>query len=150
MITIVGAGYIGLEVAAVAAKIGAEVTVVEAKDRVMNRVVSKEISNFYENEHKKHGVKIILSAKIDAFLGNKNVTSVKLSDGKIIKTNIVIIGIGAIPNTEIATQADLGIDDGIIVNSQCLTEDPHILCNRRLYLTSKCTLGKKYPIRICT
>lgn len=126
VITIVGAGYIGLEVAAVAAKIGAEVTVVEAKDRVMNRVVSKEISNFYENEHKKHGVKIILSSKIDAFLGDKNVTSVKLSDGKTIKTNIVIIGIGAIPNTEIAAQTDLGIDDGIIVNSRCLTEDPHI------------------------
>jgi len=125
-IVIIGAGYIGLEVAAIAIKFGMNVTVIEAQDRVMNRVVSREISDFYEREHKKHGVKFIFNKEVTSFEGDKNVEQVVLSDQKCIKTDVVLIGIGAIPNTEIANQTKIKIDDGIVVDNKCCTEEKDI------------------------
>ncbi|MEC9415337.1 MAG: FAD-dependent oxidoreductase [Pseudomonadota bacterium] len=125
-IVIIGAGYIGLEVAAIAIKFGMNVTVIEAQDRVMNRVVSREISDFYEREHKKHGVKFIFNKEVTSFEGDKNVEQVVLSDQKCIKTDVVLIGIGAIPNTEIANHTKIKIDDGIVVDNKCCTEEKDI------------------------
>ncbi len=125
-IVIIGAGYIGLEVAAIAIKFGMKVTVIEAQDRVMNRVVSREISDFYEREHKKHGVKFIFNKEVTSFEGDKNVEQVVLSDQKCIKTDVVLIGIGAIPNTEIANHTKIKIDDGIVVDNKCCTEEKDI------------------------
>ncbi len=125
-LAIVGAGYIGLEVAAVASQLGAKVTVMEMEDRVMSRVVSPPVSAFYQNEHAAHGVDIMLSTGVSGFSGNGKVTAVNLSDGNQVRTDVVIIGIGIVPNTELASDAGLEVDNGIVVDDHCRTSDPHI------------------------
>jgi 3-phenylpropionate/trans-cinnamate dioxygenase ferredoxin reductase subunit len=130
---IVGAGYIGLEVAAVTRQLGLEVTVVELADRVMSRVVSPEISDFYQIEHTNHGVKLRLSTGITAFRGDKCIEAVETEDGELIPAEFVIVGVGVLPNTELAVDAGLNVEDGILVNDQCQTNDPSI------YAVGDCT-----------
>ena len=125
-LVIVGAGYIGLEVAAVAAQLGLDVTVVEMLDRVMSRVVSEQVSEFYQKEHRKRGVKLHLSADIKGFSGDGNVHAVDLSDGTQIEADLVVIGIGVVPNTDLASDAGLEVSDGIVVDDHCRTSDPKI------------------------
>jgi len=130
---IVGAGYIGLEVAAVIRQLGLEVTVVEMADRVMSRVVSPEISDFYQIEHTTQGVKLRLSTGIAAFRGDGRVSAVETADGELIPADFVVVGIGIIPNVELASDAGLTVEDGIVVNDQCQTSDPSI------YAVGDCT-----------
>ncbi len=125
-LTIVGAGYIGLEVAAVASKLGAHVTVIEMLDRVMSRVVSPEISAFYDATHRQNGVELMLNTSISRFCGDGRVTSVELVNGERIETDLVLIGIGVIPNTELATTTGLAVNNGIVVDDHCRTSDPAI------------------------
>ncbi|MEJ2274965.1 MAG: FAD-dependent oxidoreductase [Woeseiaceae bacterium] len=125
-LVVVGAGYIGLEVAAVARQAGLDVTVVEMADRVMSRVVSPEISDYYQIEHANQGVKLRLSTGVTAFGGKKRVTSVVTSEGEEIPADFVVIGVGIVPNTELASAAGLDVDDGIMVNDHCVTRDPDI------------------------
>lgn len=125
-LTIVGAGYIGLEVAAVASKLGARVTVVEMLDRVMSRVVSPEISAFYDATHRQNGVELMLNTRISRFCGDGRITSVELENGERIETDLVLIGIGVIPNTELATTTGLTVNNGIVVDDHCRTSDPAI------------------------
>ncbi|MFQ5549507.1 MAG: NAD(P)/FAD-dependent oxidoreductase [Woeseia sp.] len=132
-LVIVGAGYIGLEVAAVGAQLGLDVTVVETLDRVMSRVVSAQISHFYQKEHAEHGVSIRLSTQIAGFRGDRQVQAVDLADGTRIPADLVVVGIGVVPNTELAEQAGLEVNDGIVVNEKCLTSDPDI------YAVGDCT-----------
>ena len=130
---IVGAGYIGLEVAAVIQQLGIDVTVVEMADRVMSRVVSPEISDFYQIEHTTQGVKLRLSTSITAFHGDGRIDAVETADGELIPADFVVIGVGIVPNTELATHADIIVADGIVVNDQCQTNDPDI------YAVGDCT-----------
>ena len=130
---IVGAGYIGLEVAAVIRQLGLDVTVVEMADRVMSRVVSPEISDFYQIEHTTQGVKLRLSTGITAFRGDGHIDAVETADGELIPADFVVIGVGIVPNTELATHADIIVADGIVVNDQCQTNDPDI------YAVGDCT-----------
>jgi len=132
-VAIIGAGYIGLEVAAVAAQLGHTVTVVEMADRVMSRVVSKEVSNFYQDVHRAHGVTLELSANIDRLTGTDRVDGVALTSGKQVSTDIVIVGIGIVPNVELAEEAGLQVGNGIIVNDRCQTSDENI------YAVGDCT-----------
>lgn len=125
-LVVIGAGYIGLEVAAVAHTAGLDVTVVEMADRVMSRTVSPEISDFYQIEHTNQGVKLRLSTSVSSLTGRKRVRSVVTSDGEEIPADIVIIGVGIVPNTELASAADLPVDDGIIVDDHCRTADANI------------------------
>src|SRR5690606_19871465 len=110
-LVIVGAGYIGLEVAAVATKLGLEVTVVELLDRVMKRVVCPAVSDFYAAEHRAHGVDIRLDTGIEAFVGDGRVRGVLLADGTEIPAGLVVIGVGIVPNTELAGRAGLAVND---------------------------------------
>jgi 3-phenylpropionate/trans-cinnamate dioxygenase ferredoxin reductase subunit len=130
---IVGAGYIGLEVAAVIRQLGLDVTVVEMADRVMSRVVSPEISDFYQIEHTTQGVKLRLSTGITAFRGDGQVSAVETADGELIPADFVVVGIGIVPNVELASDAGLDVEDGIVVNDQCQTSDPNI------YAVGDCT-----------
>ena len=130
---IIGAGYIGLEVAAVAQQAGLDVTVIEMADRVMSRVVSAEISDFYQIEHTNQGVKFRLSTGVTALNGKKRVRSVTTSEGEDVPADIVVIGIGILPNTELATDAGLDVDNGIVVDDHCQTSDPDI------YAVGDCT-----------
>ena len=125
-LVVIGAGYIGLEVAAVARQAGLEVTVIEMADRVMSRVVSPEISDFYQIQHTEQGVRFRLSTGVDALTGKKRVKSVTTSDGEDIPADLVVIGIGIAPNTQLAADAGLPVDDGIVVDDRCRTEDPDI------------------------
>jgi len=125
-LVIIGAGYIGLEVAAVCRQLGLEVTVVEMADRVMSRVVSANVSDFFQLEHTNHGVKLLLSTSLAAFEGKRRVKSVITDTGQNIAADLVVVGIGIIPNTELAKAAGLEVDNGIVVDDQCRTADPDI------------------------
>ena len=125
-LVVIGAGYIGLEVAAVARQAGLEVTVIEVADRVMSRVVSPEISDFYQIQHTEQGVRFRLSTGVDAITGKKRVKSVTTSDGEDIPADLVVIGVGIVPNTQLAADAGLSVDNGIVVDDHCRTEDPDI------------------------
>jgi 3-phenylpropionate/trans-cinnamate dioxygenase ferredoxin reductase subunit len=130
---IVGAGYIGLEVAAVTRQLGLDVTVVEMADRVMSRVVSPEISDFYQIEHTSHGVKLRLSTGISAFRGGDHLEAVETADGELIPADFVVVGVGILPNTELANEAGLDVEDGIVVDDRCQTSDANI------YAVGDCT-----------
>ena len=123
---VVGAGYIGLEVAAVLRQSGLDVTVIEMADRVMSRVVSAEISDFYQIEHTSRGVHLRLSTGTVAFRGKSRVTAVETSDGELIEADFVVVGVGILPNVELAAEAGLSVDDGVVVDERCQTDDPDI------------------------
>jgi 3-phenylpropionate/trans-cinnamate dioxygenase ferredoxin reductase subunit len=133
-LVIIGAGYIGLEVAAVAREAGLDVTVVEMADRVMSRAVSAEVSDYYQIEHTNHGVKLRLSTSVAELGGKKRVKQVVTADGDEIPADLVIIGVGILPNTELAHAAGLETDNGIVVDDHCRTEDPDI------FAVGDCTL----------
>jgi 3-phenylpropionate/trans-cinnamate dioxygenase ferredoxin reductase subunit len=132
-LVVIGAGYIGLEVAAVAAQLGLEVTVIEMLDRVMSRVVSEPVSWFYHEEHTKHGVRLLLSSAIKEFSGDSHVHAVELTDGARIEADLVVIGVGVVPNTDLASDAGLAVSNGIVVDDHCRTSDPSI------YAVGDCT-----------
>lgn len=123
---IVGAGYIGLEVAASAVKQGVKVTVLEAEDRVLTRVTSPVISKFYQDLHKNEGVDIRLSARLENLRTTDEGTVAELSGGDIIPFDCAIIGIGVIPNIELAQDAGIACDNGIMVDEFTVTSDPNI------------------------
>ena len=130
---IVGAGYIGLEVAAVLRQTGLEVTVLEMADRVMSRVVSPPVSRFYEREHAAHGVNIELSTALKAFHGNGELSDVETADGRMIAAEFAVVGIGITPNVELAEAAGLDVDNGILVDERCRTSAADI------YAVGDCT-----------
>jgi len=123
---IVGAGYIGLEVAASAVKQGINVTVLEAMDRVLARVTSPAISEFYQNMHSQEGVDIRLNAVLEKFEVVDDIQFAVLNDGERLAFDCAIVGIGVIPNTELAEQAGLHCDNGIVVDEFTRTADPCI------------------------
>ncbi|HKQ46308.1 MAG TPA: FAD-dependent oxidoreductase [Rhizomicrobium sp.] len=124
-IAIVGGGYIGLEVAAVGAKRGLEVTVFEAMDRLMARAVSPELSAFYAAEHQKAGVTLKLKTGVEAIEGDGSVERV-IAGGQSYEADIVLVGIGVIPCDGLAAKAGLASEDGIVVDQNARTGDPHI------------------------
>ena len=124
-IAIVGGGYIGLEVAAVAAKRGLDVTVFEAMDRLMARAVSPQLSVFYADEHRKAGVKLELNTGVEEIGGHGKVEWVR-AGGLTYDADIVLVGIGVIPRDELAKGCGLAVTDGIVVDQNARTGDPHI------------------------
>ena len=125
-VVIVGAGYIGLEVAAVCRQQGLDVTVIEMADRVMSRVVSPNVSDYYQLEHAKQGVKLLLSTGLTAFEGKRRVKYVLTDTEHKIAADFVVVGVGIEPNTELAKAASLDVDNGIIVDDRCRTSDAGI------------------------
>lgn len=126
-IVIIGGGYIGLEVAASAVKKGVQVTVLESAPRVLARVTAPAVSAFYERVHREAGVDLRTSVHIAALEGDAAVTSVLLGDGSRIPADFVIVGIGLVPNTELAAAAGLAVDNGIVVDAHGVTSDPDIV-----------------------
>jgi 3-phenylpropionate/trans-cinnamate dioxygenase ferredoxin reductase subunit len=125
-LVIVGAGYIGLEVASVAASLGVEVTVIEMASRVMSRTVDPIISSYYQKLHESHGVKIHLDNGLKEFEGDASVTAVLCSDGLRLEADLVVIGAGVLPNQEIAIKAGLECNNGIMVNEFGETSNEHV------------------------
>ena len=122
-LVVVGAGYIGLEVAAVAATKGLKVTVLEAVDRVMARVVCPEVSQFYFDYHTRSGVDIRCGTTIDGFVGNGRVEAVSAAAGEQFPCDLAIVGIGIEPVVEPASSAGLTCENGIRVDEFALTDD---------------------------
>ena len=132
-LVIVGGGYIGLEVAAVATQHGLDVVVVEAMDRVMARVVAPEVSAFYARVHHDAGVKIDCNTVVTEFVGGDRVTHVVTADGRRIPCDLVLVGIGIVPETTLAETAMIHCDDGILVDEFATTNDSNI------YAAGDCT-----------
>ena len=125
-LSIIGAGYIGLEVAAVASELGMNVSIFEMADRSMNRTVDKKISEHFEDLHKTNGVNFYFQSNIEKLQGETFIEGVKLDDGSLIPADILIIGIGIIPNQELAENAGLDCNNGILVNDKGITSDQSI------------------------
>jgi 3-phenylpropionate/trans-cinnamate dioxygenase ferredoxin reductase subunit len=126
-LVIVGGGYIGLEAAAVAAKLGLDVTVLEMAPRILQRVASPETSDYFRALHAAHGVKILESTGLDRLLGEAgHVTAARLTDGREIPADFVIAGVGILPDTHLAEAAGVAIENGIRTDSHGRTSDPHI------------------------
>ena len=124
---IIGAGYIGLEAAAVARQMGLEVTVLEMADRVLARVAGAEISEFYRREHERRGVTIRTATQARKIYGTDGtVTGVELADGTRLDADLVLVGIGIIPNDQVAVDCGLTCDNGIVVDEDARTSDPAI------------------------
>ena len=127
-IAIVGGGYIGLEVAASCISLGHQVTVIELEDRVLKRVATPMMSQFYQDLHTERGVTLHLNKKVEQMLGDDSgaVRSIKLSDGELVDVDIVIVGIGIRPVTDLAEEQNLEVDNGIVVNERCRTKSSHV------------------------
>jgi 3-phenylpropionate/trans-cinnamate dioxygenase ferredoxin reductase component len=126
-LAVIGAGYIGLEAAASARTIGADVTVIEREARVLARVASPLLSEFMQRRHETAGLRFVLDAAVDAFEGsNGHVAGVRLSDGTQVPCDAVLVGIGAAPNDVLARVAGLTCADGIVVDTAARTSDPAI------------------------
>ncbi|HIG21143.1 MAG TPA: pyridine nucleotide-disulfide oxidoreductase [Henriciella marina] len=134
-LVIVGAGYIGLEAAAVARQLGLEVTVLEMEQRALARVTSPVISSFYEALHMEHGVDVRCGARLGSLKGKDGkLTHAVLASGEEIEADMVLAGIGIIPNVELAQAAGLPCKNGIIVDEDARTSDP------RIFAAGDCTV----------
>jgi 3-phenylpropionate/trans-cinnamate dioxygenase ferredoxin reductase subunit len=124
---VIGAGFIGLEFAATARIKGLEVDVLELGTRVMARAVTAEISEYFQQRHTAAGIRIHLGVQATSIeTDGKNVTGVSLSDGRHIPADLVVVGVGVLPNVELAAEAGLPVAAGIIVDQNLLTSDPNI------------------------
>lgn len=125
---VVGGGYVGLEVAASARKLGAEVTVLEAQPRVLARVAGEAVSRFYEQVHREHGVRIVTGAGLARVRCREGaIAEVVCTDGSLHAPDLVVVGIGMLPNIEAAQAAGLADGQGIRVDELSRTADPHIV-----------------------
>jgi 3-phenylpropionate/trans-cinnamate dioxygenase ferredoxin reductase component len=126
-VVVIGAGFIGLEFAATARAKGLEVDVLELGTRVMARAVTAEISEFFQARHTATGMRIHLGVQATSIESDgANVTGVSLSDGRHLPADLVVVGVGVLPNIELAHEAGLPVAAGVIVNEQLLTSDPHV------------------------
>jgi len=126
-IVVIGGGFIGLELAGGAAKLGKKVTVIELAPRVMARSVTPSLSTFFENAHRQRGVEVLTSTEVARLTGEgDNVTGVELKGGRHIPADIVLFGIGVHVNSELAEAAGLEVKDGIVVDEYLSTSDPSI------------------------
>jgi 3-phenylpropionate/trans-cinnamate dioxygenase ferredoxin reductase subunit len=126
-IAVIGGGYIGLEAAAVLTKLGKKVTVIEALDRVLARVAGEPLSRFYEAEHRAQGVEVRTEAQVDSFvLQDGKLTGVRMAGAEIVPADLVIGGIGIVPEVEPLVQAGAAASNGVEVDAQCRTSLPDI------------------------
>ena len=126
-VVVIGAGFIGLEFAATARGKGLEVDVIELATRVMARAVTVEISEYFQSQHIAAGIRIHLGVQVTSIEGDGGkVTGVSLSDGRHIAADLVVVGVGVLPNVELAAEAGLPVAAGIIVDEHLLTGDPNI------------------------
>lgn len=125
-VAVVGGGYIGLEAAAVLAKLGKRVVVLEAQDRVLARVAGEPLSRFFEAEHRAHGVDIRLGVQVEAIEGETSVSGVRLAGGEVIPADMAIVGIGIVPAVEPLLAAGATGGNGVLVDDQSRTSLPDI------------------------
>jgi 3-phenylpropionate/trans-cinnamate dioxygenase ferredoxin reductase subunit len=126
-VVVVGGGFIGLEIAAAASKAGKPVVVIEALERLLARTSTPIISKFFHELHTSHGVDIRLDTQVTGFVGDGEVNGVTTADGATHTGDLVVVGVGIIPNTELAQECGIACDRGIIVDDCSRTSDPLIV-----------------------
>lgn len=131
---VIGGGYIGLETAASLKKMGAQVKIIEREERILQRVTSYEMSQFFFKLHEDNGVEIITNKEVVSFESFKDGSLVKCSDLSEYQADIIILGVGILVNSELAENAGLGVENGIVVNDRAQTTDKDI------YAIGDCTL----------
>lgn len=136
-IAVLGGGFIGLELAASARKLGATVTLIEGLPRVLSRGVPAEIAEIVAQRHAAEGVEILCGAKVANIEERPGEVRIALEDGRIVAASLLVVGIGAAPNTELAEAAGLAVENGIAVDGRLRTSDPDI------YAAGDCT---SYPL----
>ena len=143
-VVVIGGGWIGLEVAATARKKGADVVVVEAQRRLCERTVPPEISEHLLALHRAHGVRMILGASVADIASNADGLSVvTLADSQTLECDVIVAGVGLVPNDELAREAGLECDGGVVVDSQCRTSDPDILAAGDVAVTPNPWAGRR-------
>ncbi len=125
-LAIIGGGFIGLELAATARKLGAQVTLIEGLPRILSRGVPEEVAAVVAERHKAEGVEILCGVKIQELSEGRDGAQIRLEDGRTIAADLVVVGIGAVPNVELARDAGLAIDNGIAVDEHLRTSAPDI------------------------
>lgn len=125
-LVVIGGGYIGLEAAAVARRLGLSVTVIEAAPRILSRVAASQTADMVRALHVSQGVTILEGTGISRITGQDHATGVALTDGRQLEADLIIQGIGVLPRTDLAAQADLALDNGIATDAQGRTSDPAI------------------------
>jgi len=125
-VVVIGAGWIGAEVAASARQLGAAVAMVEVASVPLERVLGEEVGGIYRDLHEEHGVDLHLGVGVDALLGGDAVEAVRLTDGTVLPAQVVLVGVGVTPRIELAQGAGLVIDDGIVVDQHLATSVPGI------------------------
>jgi 3-phenylpropionate/trans-cinnamate dioxygenase ferredoxin reductase subunit len=125
-IAVVGAGFIGLEVAATAIARGCEVVVIEAASRALMRAVPEVVAGFLVERHRQMGVEVRFAVQVDQVLGSTRVSGLKLSDGTTVECDAVVVGIGVTPRTALAEAAGIDVADGVAVDDTLRTNDPYI------------------------
>ncbi|MFT3722052.1 MAG: FAD-dependent oxidoreductase [Hyphomonadaceae bacterium] len=123
---VVGAGYIGLEAAAVGQQLGLKVTVLEAMPQVLSRVAGPEIGAFYTHTHRAAGTDIRLGARLEHFEGVGQVSGVRIHGGEVIPADLVLVGVGVLPNLELALDAGIICGNGIVVDEHMRTSHPDV------------------------
>jgi len=161
---IIGGGYIGLETAAALRKLGMQVVVLEMAERILQRVTAPELSEFYTRIHTEEGVEIHTGISVSRIAGKNHTEKVICADGTEFPADLVIVGVGILPNTELADKAGIDVENGIIVDEFCRTNDPNIVAagdctnhfnkifNRRIRLESvpnASEQGKSAAASIC-
>lgn len=121
-LAVVGGGYVGLEAAASARALGADAVVIERMDRVLARVASPTLSDFFTRHHREQGVEILTSAEVTGF----EAAGVRLADGRLIEADAVLVGVGALACDQLARSAGLACENGVVVDETARTSDPHI------------------------
>jgi 3-phenylpropionate/trans-cinnamate dioxygenase ferredoxin reductase subunit len=161
-VVIVGGGYIGLETAASLRQLGLDVTVIEAAERVLERVTAPEVSDFFTRMHRREGVDVRTGASVEAIVGDGHVREVVMSDGESLLADLVIVGIGVEPNVELAADAGLYVDDGVVIDDHAQTSDPDIVAagdcathemgryGRRIRLESVPSAGEQAKVAAAT
>lgn len=125
-VVLIGGGYIGLELAASAVGMGLAVTVIEREPRLLARVASEPLSRFFQRQHESRGVRFVLGAHATELLGQNEVQGLRLDNGDILNCDLVVVGAGVVANTDIAEQAGLPCDNGVLVSLDGQTDDPDI------------------------
>jgi 3-phenylpropionate/trans-cinnamate dioxygenase ferredoxin reductase subunit len=125
-VVVIGGGYIGLEAAAVMAKAGKSVVLLEALNRVLSRVAGAALSDFFEHTHRAHGVDVRVGTTVECLLGDERVEGVRLADGEVIAADLVVVGVGIVPAVEPLLAAGAKGSNGVRVDSQCRTTLPHV------------------------
>jgi 3-phenylpropionate/trans-cinnamate dioxygenase ferredoxin reductase subunit len=126
-LAVVGGGYVGLEAAASARALGSHAMVIERESRVLARVACETLSHFFQDYHGKHGVAFELNAGVAAFEGRDgHVTGVRFADGRVVACDVALVGVGAVPNDELAKDAGLSTVNGVVVDLEARTDDPSI------------------------